>query len=160
MSEIEKIKTLPLLPLKNSVLFPGLLMPLSVGRSASLAAVEAALGTEEKEVIVVAQRDVQAEAPGAADLFTIGVRAVIRRASGTREDHADILVYGVERVVIVKVEDAGLYLAAGVRALPAPDDSSRETEALTLGIVEMGTKFAGFIQAQNATAQELARMFT
>jgi ATP-dependent Lon protease len=72
MSEVEKIRTLPLLPLKNSVLFPGLLMPLSVGRASSLAAVEAALVTEEKEVIVVAQRDVSMDSPGAADLFTIG----------------------------------------------------------------------------------------
>ena len=40
MSELEKIRILPLLPLKNSVLFPGLLMPLSVGRTSSLAAVE------------------------------------------------------------------------------------------------------------------------
>ena len=43
MSELEKIRILPLLPLKNSVLFPGLLMPLSVGRASSLAAVDAAV---------------------------------------------------------------------------------------------------------------------
>ena len=77
MSEVETIKTLPLLPLKSSVLFPGLLMPLSVGRSASLAAVEAALETEEKEIIIVAQRDTQVETPASADLFTIGVRTVM-----------------------------------------------------------------------------------
>ncbi|MEQ1885429.1 MAG: endopeptidase La [Bryobacteraceae bacterium] len=160
MSEVEKIKTLPLLPLKSSVLFPGLLMPLSVGRDASLAAVEAALETEEKEIIVVAQRDSQVDTPHGADLFTIGVRAVIRKANRTKEDHAEVLVYGAERVVIVKVDESGPYLSARVRTLPVPDDSSRETEALTLAIVELGSKFAGFIQAPNATAQELARMFT
>ena len=68
-----------MLPLKNSVLFPGLLMPLSVGRKASLAAVEAALATEDKEIVVVAQRDASVDTPGAADLFTIGTRAVIRK---------------------------------------------------------------------------------
>ncbi|MEQ1948497.1 MAG: endopeptidase La, partial [Bryobacteraceae bacterium] len=160
MSEADKIKTLPLLPLKSSVLFPGLLMPLSVGRNASLAAVEAALGTEEKEIIVVAQRDSEVDSPASEDLFTIGVRAVIRKANRTKEDHAEALVYGAERVVIVKVEESGPYLAARVRTLPVPDDSSRETEALTLAIVELGSKFAGFIQAPAGSAQELARMFT
>ena len=58
------IRTLPLLPLKNSVLFPGLLMPLSVGRPGSLAAVESALKTEEKEIVVVTQRDLSADVPG------------------------------------------------------------------------------------------------
>ena len=64
MSDLEKIRILPLLPLKNSVLFPGLLMPLSVGRTSSLAAVEAAVATEDKEIIVVAQRDASADTPG------------------------------------------------------------------------------------------------
>ena len=86
MSDLEKIRILPLLPLKNSVLFPGLLMPLSVGRTSSLAAVEAAVATEDKEIIVVAQRDASADMPGASDLFTIGTRAAIRKVArpGTR----------------------------------------------------------------------------
>lgn len=160
MSEIGKIRTLPLLPLKNSVLFPGLLMPLSVGRASSLAAVEAALATEDKEVVVVAQRDVSVDSPVAADLYTIGTRASIRKVARPNEGHIDVLVYGLERVVIVKVDDDRGHLAGRVAALPLPDDSSRETEALTLSIVEIGTKFVGLIQAPQTTPQELARMFT
>jgi len=74
------IGTLPLLPLKNSVLFPGLLMPLSVGRTGSISAVEAALATESKEIIVVTQRDASVDTPAASDLFTIGTRGVIKKA--------------------------------------------------------------------------------
>ena len=65
MAELMKEKSmqsLPLLPLKNSALFPGLLMPLSVGRTSSIAAVDAALATEEKEIVIVAQRDAEAKA--------------------------------------------------------------------------------------------------
>src|SRR5579885_2586700 len=160
----EQIRTLPLLPLKNSVLFPGLLMPLAVGRPASIAAVESALATEEKEVIVVTQRDVSVDAPTGADLYTIGTRAAIRKVARPKEDHIDVLVYGIERVVLVKVEESTErgkpFLMARVRTLPSPDDSSRETEALTLAIVEMGTKFAGFVQHPQTSPQELARMFT
>ena len=77
----EEIKTLPLLALKNSVLFPGLLMPLGVGRPASVAAVESALATEDKHVIVVAQKDPTVDTPHASDLYTIGTRAVVRGAN-------------------------------------------------------------------------------
>jgi ATP-dependent Lon protease len=160
MSELEKIRMLPLLPLKNSVLFPGLLMPLSVGRTSSLAAVEAAVATEDKEIIVVAQRDASADTPGAADLFTIGTRAAIRKVARPKNDHIDILAFGLERVVIVKVNDEDGHFSARYHPLPAPDDSSRETEALTLSIVEMGSKFMGLIQSPQASPQELARLFT
>jgi ATP-dependent Lon protease len=166
MGDIVKpeIKTLPLLPLKNSVLYPGMFMPLTVGRPGSIAAVEAALATEDKEVIVVAQRDPEHEAPNAAGLFTIGTRAAIRKVARGKSDHIEVMVIGLERVVVVKVEeskgDGAGYLSARVQDLPAPDDSSRETEALTLSIVELGTKLANFIQAPAGTSQELARMFT
>ena len=83
------ISTLPLLPLKNSVLFPGLLMPLSVGRPGSIAAVENALGTEEKEIVVVTQRDPNVDAPTANDLYTIGTRAVIRKAGRSKDQIRD-----------------------------------------------------------------------
>jgi ATP-dependent Lon protease len=158
MSE-QEFRTLPLLALKNSVLFPGLLMPLSVGRPASASAVEAALQTDEKEIVVVAQRDPSTDAPTAADLFTIGTRASIRKTARTKDGHIEILVYGVERVVIVKI-DENMHLTARVHALPLPDDSSRETEALTLAIVEMGTKFIGLTQTPQQTPQELARVFS
>jgi ATP-dependent Lon protease len=154
------LRTLPLLPLKNSVLFPGLMMPLSVGREISMGAVEKALSTEDKEIVVVAQRDPAFDSPGAEDLFTLGTRAVIKKVSRPNGAQIDVLVLGLERVVIVKVDDTEGYMTARVRALPMPDDSSRETEALTLSIVEMGSKFVGLIQNERHSAQELARMFT
>jgi ATP-dependent Lon protease len=152
----EKIQTLPLLALKNSVLFPGLLMPLGVGRKASVAAVESALATEGKDVIVVAQKDPTIETPGADDLYTIGTRAVIRKPGRPRPDHIDLFVQGIERVVIVKVEENG-HLKAKVRPLPLPDDSSRELEALSLSVVETASKYVNLVQGQ--PAQEIAQAF-
>jgi len=152
----EKIQTLPLLALKNSVLFPGLLMPLGVGRKASVAAVESALATEGKDVIVVAQKDPTIETPGADDLYTIGTRAVIRKSGRPRPDHIDLFVQGIERVVIVKVEENG-HLKAKVRPLPLPDDSSRELEALSLSVVETASKYVNLVQGQ--PAQEIAQAF-
>ncbi|HEX5432041.1 MAG TPA: endopeptidase La [Bryobacteraceae bacterium] len=154
----KQMRTLPLLPLKNSALFPGLLMPLSVGRAGSVAAVEAALATEEKEVVVVAQRDTGVDIPGASDLYTVGTRAIIRKAARPRPDHIDILVLGTERMVLIKV-DQNEYLKARVSPLPLPDDSSRELEALSISLVEMGSKFVSLAQA-GTPQQDVSQMFT
>src|ERR1700683_134197 len=115
---MEELRALPILALKNSVLFPGLLMPLSVGRPASVAAVEAALSSEDKEIVVVGQPNPHVDAPKGADLYTIGTRAVIRRTQRPRPDHIEIMVLGVERVVLVKVEENGHHLQARVPPLP------------------------------------------
>src|SRR5215203_3727175 len=117
MSE-EAVKAVPLLPLKNTVLFPYLLMPLSVGRSSSLAAVQAALATEEKEIILVAQRDASHENPGQDELYTVGTKAVIRKMSRPNDNLMEVLVMGTERVVIVRVDNEGGYLKA--RITPSP----------------------------------------
>ncbi len=84
--------TLPALPLKNTILFPGLLLPLSVGRESSLKAVQGALKTEEKEIILIAQRDPQMDNPEQDDLYTIGTKAVIRKSSRLNDGVMEILV--------------------------------------------------------------------
>src|SRR5690606_12124696 len=63
------IETLPLLPMRTGVLFPTLILPLSVGRPATVASVDAALATEEKQLAIVAQREATVEEPGRDDLF-------------------------------------------------------------------------------------------
>jgi ATP-dependent Lon protease len=90
----QELVHLPVLPLKNTVLFPYLLLPLSVGRSLSTSAVEAALATEDKSILVIAQRNGTAEEPGPDDLFTIGTRAVIKKMA--RSDQGlELIVQGV-----------------------------------------------------------------
>jgi ATP-dependent Lon protease len=136
----EQVQVLPALPLKNTLLFPNLLMPLAVGRPSSLAAVQAALGTEEKEIILVAQRDAATEAPGQEDLYTVGTKAVIRRMSKPNESMMEVLVMGVERVTVLKVDEANGYLNARVLPMPLPEDSGTEVEALHQSLIELAQK--------------------
>src|SRR6185312_10100363 len=98
--------TLPVVPIKNTVLFPNLLMPLSVGRPRSVAAIHAALSTETKEILVVTQRDSSVEVPTPADLFPVATKAVIKR-SGRNGDKYEILVLGTERASLDFTESAG-----------------------------------------------------
>ncbi len=133
-------QTLPALPLKNTILFPGLLLPLSVGRESSLKAVKGALNTEEKEIILIAQRDPHVENPQQDDLYTIGTKAVIRKSSRLNDGVMEILVLGVERVVVVKLDDSEGYLTAKFRLLALPEDGGSEVEALSGALLELSAK--------------------
>src|SRR5271155_2525674 len=114
-------QVLPVLPIKNTVLFPNLLMPLSVGRPKSVAAIEAALANEAREILVVTQRDSSVEVPSPADLFPTATKAVIKR-SGRSGDKFEMLVLGVERVALTDFTD-GDFLSATFRPIPLPDRS-------------------------------------
>ena len=140
------VQSLPIVPLKNSVLFPNLLMPLSVGRPASLAAVEAALGTEEKEIVIVAQKDAANDTPGPNDIYTVGTKAVIRKMTRPNEDLVEVLVLGVERVVVLKLEEAEPFLRGRISPYPVPTDSGPEVEALTRALLELGARAISLTQ--------------
>jgi len=148
MSDQQNVKVLPILPLKNALLFPNLLMPLSVGRSTSLAAVRAALASEDKEIVLVAQRDPDVESPSQADLFSVGTRAVIRRMSKSNESMVEVLVMGVERVTVLKVEEADGYLQSRVLPSALPEDGGAEVEALHGALIELSNKAIELTQVQ------------
>jgi ATP-dependent Lon protease len=152
MSDQETIQHVPVLPIKNTVLFPHLQMPLSIGRQVSLAAVETAMASEEKHIIVVAQRDAAVETPSQEDLYTIGTKAIIKKMTRPRDGMLELVVQGVERVVVLKIEQTSPHLVARVRTLPAPVDSSAEVEALHRAILELAGKALELAQPQ-ASAQ-------
>src|SRR5262245_38135752 len=158
MSEPEQVLTLPLFPLKNSVLFPFVLMPLTAGRPLSLAAVEAVLAREDKELIVATQRDASVDTPGPHDFFSIGTKAVIKRMARRPEGGVDLMVQGVERVVLIKIEQTVSHLTARVRLAPVSAVKNTETEALQRAIVELARR-AIELAHPNAPA-ELLHMLT
>ncbi len=129
MSQTLPILTLPALPLKSSVLFPRLLMPLAVGRPASVAAVEAALASEDKTLVVFAQKDPAVEEPTADQLHRVGTLAVIKKMERAGEI-VQVIVQGVERVELVELPQSSPYLAAQIRRIPEPNDFDTEMEAL------------------------------
>ena len=137
---------LPILPLKRTVLFPGTMMPLTVGRDRSIAAVEAALKTEDKTLLVVAQRDAQTDHPALEDLYSIGTKAVIKQTARAPEGHYNILIQGLERFVLLKLDQVDPYLQARVKQLPPPAERSTEVEALHRAILDIITELPKLIQ--------------
>ncbi|GKS63551.1 Lon protease [Nitrospira sp.] len=141
------LSTLPILPVKRTVLFPGVMMPLTIGRERSIAAVNAAMKTEEKMIVVVAQRDPQTEEPGLSDLYSIGTKAMIKQLGQSTEGTTHALVQGLDRVVVLKEEQSTPYTTVRVRTLERPSDSGPEVQALHRAIQELLSDLPRLIQA-------------
>jgi ATP-dependent Lon protease len=156
MDESQNLSSLPLLPIKNSVLFPQLFMPLSVGRALSIAAADASLKREDNEILIFTQRDPSKETPGQEDVFTVGCRAVIKKMVRPRPDQLELLVQGIERVVLIKMEQTEPYLKARVHSLPVPEGSGPEVEALQRSILEMANRLISLSNPQ--AAQQLTQV--
>ena len=141
------IATLPVLPFKRSVLFPGVMLPITVGRVKTMAALEAALRTEEKTIVVVAQRDADVEDPRPDDLFTIGTKAVIKQTVRSPEGVVQTLLQGLERVVLLKAEQTEPFLMVRARHVAPPSESGPEIDALHRAILDKVDQLEELIQS-------------
>jgi ATP-dependent Lon protease len=141
------LSTLPILPVKRTVLFPGVMMPLTIGRERSVVAVNAAMKTEEKTIVVVAQRDPQVEEPALADLYSIGTRAIVKQIGQSSEGVIHALVQGLDRVVLLKEEQSTPYSIVRVRSLERPSDNGPEVQALHRAIQELLSDLPRLMQA-------------
>jgi len=162
VAQLEEFKNLPVLPLKNTVLFPGLMLPLSVGRKSTQAAVEAALITEEKEIFIVSQRNSSTEAPSESDLYTVGTIALVRRIQRHPGGNMELMVMGESRAKLVKLDQVSdedgnsVYLRARVNPLPLPEDSGTEVEALEREILDLASRAINL--AHGESSNDLAKI--
>jgi ATP-dependent Lon protease len=122
------------LPLQQTTLFPGTVIPLAAGRPRSVAAVEAALSTEEKLLACVTVREgrggPEGEATPPADLYEVGTLVMVKRMMRSPEG-LQLIVHGTDRVRVVKWTQTDPHIRARVRILPAPTRRDDETvEAL------------------------------
>lgn len=148
----------PLLPLKNAVLFPGMVMPLVVGRAASVATIEAASGTEEKLLVVVTQRDPSVEDPGHSDLHRVATKAVIKQLARGGEG-VQVVVQGIERVEIDEVVVSnGSTRIARVRPLVMPKETGLEAEGLHRALLDQVAQVQEMIPSQGQF--DLTRMIS
>jgi len=129
---------LPVLPLKDVVLFPYVIVPLSISRDKSIAAVDAALA-EQRILLLVAQRDASVEEPGPADLFPVGTAAAVMRMLKLPDGRIRLLVQGLSRVKIETFVADAPALRAKVSRIPEPEMAqppAEETEALVRAVKE------------------------
>ena len=98
------------------------------------------MAREDKELIVAAQRDASVDTPGPHDFVSIGTQAVIKRMARRPDGGVDMMVQGVERVVLIKIDQTASYLTARVRLAPVPAARNAEIEALQRAIIELARR--------------------
>lgn len=136
MSESPRTWRLAMVPLRNSVLFPSQIMPLSVGRPRSTAAIDAAVNGPDKALAVLSQKDATVDQPALADLNSYGVRAVIRKV--TRNDNGlEVAVLGVDRVRVLDLVARDTCTEAIVEAVPVTLEQGPEIEAMGRSLYEL-----------------------
>ena len=137
----------PVMPMRGSVLFPFQMMPISAGRAASVAALEAAVESEDKTLVIVSQTKPEVDEPKFDDLFVVGTLAVIKRMNRAG-DAIQAIVQGSARVRLVRAIEHEVYLKVEVEVLPDPADTNTEIEALYAEVVKLAQRAMELIQPQ------------
>jgi ATP-dependent Lon protease len=128
---------LPVLPLKDTVIFPYIILPLSVGREKSVLAVDQALA-ENRIIMLVTQKDASVEDPGEDDLHKFGTAALIMRMLKLPDGRIRILVQGLSRAKIAHIGQTEPHLKAKIEQLDEPlfGEQDLEVEALVRTVKE------------------------
>ena len=111
MEDSSVLKKLPILPLRDVVVYPDAVIPLFVGREKSIAALNQSM-SQEKKILVVTQKSAAEDDPCADDLYSVGTLATILQMLELPDGTVKVLIEGVERVKIRAIEDRGEYLLA------------------------------------------------
>lgn len=154
-----EIISYPVFPLKNAVAFPNIMMPITAGRPASLAAVEAALATEDKQIAIFAQRDSSVVEPTTNDLYSVGTLCVIKRMH-RHENVIQLMVQGSHRIERVEVEQTEPFPRFKIKILPELNDTNTEVEALHRTMLELASQMLslGSPQLQIDLAQMISEL--
>ncbi|MEO6326862.1 MAG: LON peptidase substrate-binding domain-containing protein, partial [Thermoanaerobaculia bacterium] len=123
-----EFKNLPLVPLRDMVVFPRMMAPFVVGRASSIAALEVALLSQEKMIFLAAQRDPKVDEPAAEDIHKIGVIASVVQSLKLPNGHIKVMVEGVSRGRIRGFVPAGGHLAVTIERIESPLAASGVTD--------------------------------
>ncbi len=130
---------LPLLPVRDTVVFPRMLTPLFVGRERSILALEAAV-TEDNQVVIVTQRDPEVEEPGLEDLYETGTLVIVGRMLRLPDGSTNILVQGHQRVELIELVEEDPFPRVRVRRLPEETDKTISIEAFMRAVLALFEK--------------------
>ncbi len=151
-SRTETLRTIPLLPLRDVVVFPNMVIPLFVGREKSIRSLDAAM-EGDKQILLVAQKSPDIDDPGAADLYELGTLANVLQLLKLPDGTIKVLVEGVSRVRLSGVETLGEVLHGQmlvVESLTSRD--SREVDAAAKSLMSL---FETFIKLNRKVPPEL-----
>src|SRR6202163_3937412 len=135
-NEIKEQKALPVLPVRDTVLFPHAVLPLTVGRESSIQLINS-LG-EEKTILVVAQREARVDAPQPTDLYAIGTLATVHKVVKMPNQSLFVFTEGLTRGRLEEFTQLTPFLRADVAPIPdAEPEMSPEIEALQRNVLTL-----------------------
>ena len=133
--------TYPVLPLRDIVVFPQMIVPLFVGRDKSVSALEAAMAAD-KEIFLVAQLDPANDDPGRDDLYDLGVVATVMQLLKLPDGTVRVLVEGQRRATLTSLTQDGEHLMATVHDVADVEAAGNETVALMRSVVDQFDNYA------------------
>ena len=148
------VTELPLLPLRDVVVYPHMVLPLFVGRQRSIEALEHAMAND-KQVLLVAQRDATEDDPGADDIYQVGTVSNILQLLKLPDGTIKVLVEGSYRAMVDHVNDDEEFAVAGVREIESDDIPEEEVEGLlrsTIGQFEKYVNMSKKVPAEVLTS--------
>ncbi len=143
---------LPVLPLRDVVVYPNMVIPLFVGREKSIRALDAAMAAD-KQILLIAQKSPDVDDPDADDLYAIGTTAVVLQLLKLPDGTIKVLVEGIARAHVSRVDSSGPFLTANARPIdnPSPRDP-REAEAAAKSLI---TAFEQYVKLNRKVPPEL-----
>jgi len=137
---VEVPEIISILPLRNSVLFPGSIIPIDVGRKKSVRLVEEAISKERPVIGIVTQRDSRTEDPGPGDLYAVGCAARILKVIKLAKDNFSVILQGVARIRVVEGVGVDPFMTARVQTLPDQQSGEVELDALVMNLKDVAKR--------------------
>jgi ATP-dependent Lon protease len=134
LGQVDETRSYPVLPLRDTVLFPHAVLPLTVGRESSVNLIQS-LG-DEKTIVVVAQREARMDNPQPVDLYTIGTLAVVHKVVRMPNQSLFVFTEGIDRIRLRDFQQLTPFMKANIERLPEPGgEKSPEEEALMRNVL-------------------------
>ncbi|MCW8927655.1 MAG: endopeptidase La, partial [Gammaproteobacteria bacterium] len=130
----EQMRQLPVLPLRDVVVYPHMVIPLFVGREKSIQALEAAMESD-KEILLVAQKSASEDDPGEADIYRIGTLSTILQLLKLPDGTVKVLVEGGTRAKIINFIDGEEYFTAQINVVESEQMEEREAEVMSRSVL-------------------------
>tara|TARA_R110001599_G_scaffold353512_1_gene593452 strand:- start:48740 stop:51151 length:2412 start_codon:yes stop_codon:yes gene_type:complete len=147
---------LPLLPLRDVVVYPHMVLPLFVGREKSIEALEYAMAND-KQVLLVAQRNAADDDPGADDIYQMGTVSNILQLLKLPDGTIKVLVEGGYRAVVDSIDDEGSFAISGVREVLSDEIPESEVEGLLRSTI---TQFEKYVNLSKKVPAEVLTSLT
>ena len=145
-------RTLPVLPVRDTVLFPHAVLPLTVGRESSVQLINS-LG-DDKTIVVVAQREARVDTPQPTDLYAVGSLAVVHKVVRMPNQSLFVFAEGLERVKVTEYTQLTPFMHATVETIPEPPTpKGAEIEALQRNVL---TLFQQIVAGSPTLSDELS----